>query len=215
MRIDHSNKTGLSRIIIYCGCFWLALMASVNGQKNPVPKSESDQKEIRQRNIKFRINVDEVRIDAVVLDKKGRQATDLAADDFEIYQDGILQKITSCTYINNYIEPPEKKSAVSKNPITAPPIVSPILPIDKVRRTLVFIVDDYSMSFQQTQFARMALQKFVERQMQTGDLVSIMRTKTGEGALQLFSSDKRQLFSMTKNIQWANSFMPGRCGPGG
>lgn len=41
----------------------------------------------------IKVGVEEVRLDAVVLDKKGRQITDLTADDFEIYQDKKRQRI--------------------------------------------------------------------------------------------------------------------------
>ena len=42
----------------------------------------------------------EIRMGVVVLDKKGRQITDLTADDFEIYQDGQKCEITSGVYID-------------------------------------------------------------------------------------------------------------------
>ena len=45
----------------------------------------------------IRVNVEEVRIDAVELGGNRRQITDLTADDFEIYQDGVLQEINACT----------------------------------------------------------------------------------------------------------------------
>ena len=52
----------------------------------------------------IRIGVEEVRLDAVAVDNKGRQITDLTADDFEIYQDGKPQKITAAKYISNQKE---------------------------------------------------------------------------------------------------------------
>jgi VWFA-related protein len=215
-KADHFHTKYFLQKIICFGCFGFCLMASVKSQENPVPKSDSAQKETRQRNVKFRIAVDEVRIDAVVMDKTGRQITNLKADDFEIYQDGKPQKIISCTYINDYIAPPEKKSVVSKDSVTAPPsIPTPMLPMEKVRRIIVFVVDDINMSFQNTYYARVALRKFVERQMQPDDLVSILKTSAGTGALQLFSSDKRQLLSMIKNIGWAYNFQPDKCRSGG
>ena len=36
---------------------------------------------------RIRIAVEEIRLDAVVVDGRGRQITDLTAEDFEIYQD--------------------------------------------------------------------------------------------------------------------------------
>src|SRR5215212_6438616 len=48
-----------------------------------------------------RITSNLVQIDAVVTDKKGRQVTDLRADEFEILADGKPQKITNFSYVQN------------------------------------------------------------------------------------------------------------------
>jgi VWFA-related protein len=49
---------------------------------------------------------------------------------------------------------------------------------------------------------RQALKKFVDEQMQTGDLVAIVRTGGGMGALQQFTSDKRQLYAAIERVKW-------------
>ena len=43
----------------------------------------------------LKLRTEEVIIDAVVLDKKNRSVLDLTAADFEIYEDGVKQKISS------------------------------------------------------------------------------------------------------------------------
>jgi VWFA-related protein len=43
----------------------------------------------------LKLRTDEVVVDAVVLDKKNHAISDLATDDFELYEDGVKQKITS------------------------------------------------------------------------------------------------------------------------
>lgn len=43
----------------------------------------------------LKLRTDEVIVDAVVLDKKNHAVSDLATDDFELYEDGVKQKITS------------------------------------------------------------------------------------------------------------------------
>jgi hypothetical protein len=69
-------------------CF-ISLMGKANGQVLPAKQDYS-----------IKIGVEEVRLDAVVVDRKGRQITDLTAGDFEIWQDGNMQTVTSCTYVN-------------------------------------------------------------------------------------------------------------------
>ena len=49
---------------------------------------------------------------------------------------------------------------------------------------------------------RRALNKFVDEQMQDGDLVAIIRTGAGIGALQQFTSDKRLLREAIRRVRW-------------
>lgn len=145
----------------------------------------------------IKIGIEEVRLDAVVLDRKGHQIADLTADDFEIRQDGSLQKVTSCIYINEYQPRPE----INTSPAT-PQISNPMLTREDVRRTIVFLVDNLPMSISRASDARMAVMKFVENQMQTGDMISIMQTDAGSAENQMFTSDKRLLMSRIAKMRW-------------
>ncbi len=154
-----------------------------------------------KEDLRIRVGVEEVRVDAVVVDSKGRQVADLAADDFEIEQDGRPQKVTASTYIRNTISPVAGTS-VPAEPSSKAAMHFPESAKDANRRTILFLVDDLSMEMPEIQSARMSLQKFVERQMQPGDLVSIMQTTGGNAGMHPFSSDKRQLLSRISKIRW-------------
>ena len=84
------------------------------------------------------------------------------------------------------------KATVDKVPVPLPP--SNTRP-DQVRRTIALVVDDLSLSFESTYYVRRTLKKFVDEQMQEGDLVAIIRTGAGIGALQQFTTDKRLLYA--------------------
>ena len=71
-----------------------------------------------------------------------------------------------------------------------------------VRRTVVLLVDDLGLSFQSTARVRRALHKFVDQQMQPGDLVAVIRTRGGMGALEQFTADKRILHAAIDRVQW-------------
>lgn len=189
-----------------CVCvFWLASPVKLKAQTESASSVDvPEQKAKPKQDMTIRVAVDEVRIDAVVLNWRDRQITDLTADDFEIYQDGKRQKIISCTYVNEYIPPSDQKI----------PLISTISPSrDEIRRTVLFLVDDFSMGFIELHHSRMALKNFVEKQMQPGDLVGILQTSMGFG--RLFSSDKRQLMSAIEKIQWGAAQAVTDCGPGG
>ncbi|MBO0722629.1 MAG: VWA domain-containing protein, partial [Blastocatellia bacterium] len=144
-----------------------------------------------------------VQIDAVVTDRKGEHVDDLKADDFELTVDG---KHEALTYFN-LVKLPEPKppEAKPKTPGSAvPPTTMPtkmIAPED-VKRTVAFVIDDLGLSFESTTYARRALKKFVDEQMQDGDLVGIIMTGRGLGALQQFTSDKRILYRAIEKMAW-------------
>jgi len=61
--------------------------------------------------VRFRTN--EVRLDVVVKDKKGRPIKDLRADDFEVLEDGVSQKISSFRFVNREGAPDKVTSTPS------------------------------------------------------------------------------------------------------
>jgi hypothetical protein len=61
---------------------------------------------------------------------------------------------------------------------------------EQVRRTIALVVDDLGLSFESVTRVRSSLKKFVDEQMRSGDLVAVIRTSAGVGALQQFTSDK-------------------------
>ena len=87
-------------------------------------------------------------------------------------------EVVSSAYIDNYRAQPGAENTFT-DLSKAAPLISPMLPKEKVRRAIVFIVDDLSMSFEHPHNARMSLKKFVESQMQPGDMIAIMRTSSG------------------------------------
>jgi VWFA-related protein len=188
--------------ILISGCVWYSLPVNASGKEPGVPPQNSKtQGEQKDKEFKIHVGVEEVRLDAVVL-RKNHQATDLTEDDFEIYQDGKLQKVISCTYMNEY-QPQEKiKTDSLRNSKAMPPVPAPILKREEVRRTFVFIVDNLTMPFEDVHFARMGLRRFVENEMQPGDLVAILQTAGGNAAIQMFTSDKRILLEKISNIKW-------------
>lgn len=150
-----------------------------------------------------RITTNLVQVDAVVTDKNGKIVTDLKSEEIQISEDGKPQKITNFSYIVS--ETPAATVNAAKPPTidkNAPPVPSARLKPEDIRRTIAVVVDDLGLSFQSIYYVRRALKKFVDEQMQTGDLVAIIRTSGGMGALQQFTSDKRQLYAAIERIKW-------------
>ena len=153
-----------------------------------------------------RVSLSLVQVDAVVTDKAGQHVTDLTAGDFEIYEDGRLQEITHCSYVAL----PRLATTLEQPAVTpgapAPPPPPSRLRRAETRRTLALVVDDLGLSFRSTVEVREALRKFVDRQMEPGDLVAIVRAGGGMGALQQFTADKRLLHAAIDRVRF-NSAM--------
>ena len=161
------------------------------------------QKPESAQNPVFRVSSTLVQIDAVVTDAKGNQIPDLTANDFELYADGVPQPITHFSYVSISLPAnqtaPAKDSA--KNPLlAAPPAMS--IRREEVRRTMVLMVDDLNLSFESLARVRFSLLKFVDEQMQPGDLVAVCRTGSGTSAFQQFTSDRRLAHAVINGLRW-------------
>jgi VWFA-related protein len=205
---DESNERVNMKIrtFAWTGILLLGLLTISSGQERrmgeqynqePAGKTEED--------FTIRIGVEEVRLDVVVLDKKGHQITNLTAKDFEIYQDDVPMEVSACNYITDQADASQQPSVSPKASKIAPPVSNLLLVREKVRRVIAFVVDDLSMGFESMQYARTALKKYVENEMQPGDLVAILRTSRGASALQMFFSDKKQLLAMIETVRWGKN----------
>lgn len=158
-----------------------------------------------------------IQIDATVTDKKGNIVKNLKPEDFEIYENGKLQQITNFSFVAQTAETASPaNSAPEKNNKNAPNVpIQPVRRPEQVQRTIALVVDDLGLSFASSRWVKDALKKFVDEQMQPGDLVAVVRTGSGIGALQQFTSDKRLLYAAIERIRWntnsrvgVNSFTP-------
>jgi VWFA-related protein len=164
---------------------------TVSAQKTqPTPNTDDDV---------VKITTDLVQVDAVVTDKDGNPAKNLTAADFEIFQDGKLQQITSLNYINT--ELPEKPDATAKSDKNAPPTS---VRLENAGRILTFVIDDGNCRASRIGMAasRDALEKFINQQMRPDDLVAIYQTRAGSSVLQQYTSDKAQLMRVARKIRW-------------
>jgi VWFA-related protein len=147
----------------------------------------------------IRINVNLVQMDAVVTDSKGNLVSDLKPGDFTIFQDGKSQTITNFSYISTRQGAPAPAPVAKKG---APPVPPAKIKPSDIRRTVALVVDDLGLAFDSTARVRGALENFVDREMQPGDLVAIIRTGAGIGALQQFTADKRLLHAAIERVKY-------------
>jgi VWFA-related protein len=150
------------------------------------------------------LSVELVQVDAVVTDKKGRRVTDLKPEDFEVLEDGSPQNITYFSYVAETASAPPPRTPALAPGASPAPGPSTRLRQDQVRRTIVLVVD--ATGFENVHFAREAMRKFVNEQMQPGDLVSIVQARLGAHSVQTFTSDKRELLGAIERVKWSPRF---------
>lgn len=180
--------------------------------KQSPPAAQSGQEVVR-------VTTQLVQVDAVVTDKKGKHVGDLTEGDFELLVDGKKQQLTHFSHISlptGVSEPAARK----KGNLVVGPESMPTRQIapEEVRRTIAFVVDDMGLSPSSMELARETLRKFVGEQMQDGDLVAIIRTGSGLGMLEQFTSDKRILYTAVEKLAWnplSRDMMPTFAGASG
>jgi VWFA-related protein len=167
----------------------------------PQPSSQSNQSRDDHEDV-VRITTNLVQVDAVVT-KDGKVIKDLQKEDFEIFEDGRRQEITSFAYIANV--PGAASSSgprVNAKDKNAPPLPgAPLQPHDP-RRTIALVIDDLGLSAESMAQVRRQLRKFVDEQLSPNDLVAIIRTGGQMGALQQFTNDRRLIEKAMSQVKW-------------
>ncbi len=178
-------------------CFFLFVLSGSAQQAEPTATPiPSDDDDI------VKISTNLIQVDVTATDSKGKIVTDLTADDFEIYENGKKQDITNFSFFSGTRREQAAEQQTDKNAL---PIMPTKIRPEQIRRTVALVVDDLTLSFESTYQVRRALKKFVDEQMQDGDLVAIIRTGAGIGALQQFTSDKRMLYAAIEKVKWNSS----------
>jgi VWFA-related protein len=173
--------------LLYFPALLIALAIGVNSQTVPAQDDV------------VKITTTLVQIDVTVTDSKGKPVRDLKADEFEIYENGQKQAISNFSFVSSVRETTEPVKKDDKLAVPVPPVE---VRRDQIKRTIALVVDDLSLSFESAYQVRRSLKKFVDEQMLDGDLVAILRTSAGIGALQQFTSNKAQLYAAIEKVKW-------------
>jgi VWFA-related protein len=195
-----------------------ALVATPSAQapKTPAPAAAPPAAPAAQ-NPTFRVRVDLVTNDIVVRDEKGNFVPDLRPEDIQVYEDGVLQTLSSMTVVTG---------GRVYNPMSAPIAAAPegiILPTkrtvsDVSGRIFLFFVDDQHLQFGNTSRVRELFKKIAKELVHDGDLFGIV--SSGPSSIQVdMTYDKRQIDEainkMTGNELKPTEIIQSGSGPGG
>jgi VWFA-related protein len=172
---------------------WIGLLAGLSAQTPQQPSAAQDQQPPT-----FRINIDAVTMDVVVKDSEGRFVPGLRKEDFEIYEDGVKQDITSMTVsyggrVTNVLEAPP--------PPTPEGIILPPRRVvnDTSGRIFLFFVDDLHLQFQQSGRVRSIFERISKLLVHEGDLFGIVSSGPSSISIDM-TYDKKRFEDAIKKI---------------
>ena len=181
--------------------------------QTPQPTATPDVQQEQEEEI-VKVSTTLIKVDVVVTDKKNDPVNDLKLEDFEVYENGEKQKITSFTYVspkpqNNLnnssadnLNLQNDDDGLSLKDKISIPTRSENIDSNNIRRTLVLVVDNLGLNFKSIQLVKKSLEKFIKEQIKPGDLVTIVTT-SGASVLPSFTSDKKLLLAIVKKLKWS------------
>ncbi len=139
----------------------------------------------------FRVQVEYVEVDALVTDEAGRFVRNLTKDDFQVFEDGKPQTISSFTLVDIPVERPDRP-LYTETPIE-PDVESNERPFDG--RVYVMILDDLHVDALRSQLVKSNARRFIEQNLGANDLMAVIFTGGRSDAAQEFTSNKRLLLA--------------------
>jgi VWFA-related protein len=160
--------------------------SSVQQSANPAQPPASP---APQPAVTFRAETNFVEVHAIVTDKSGAFVRDLTANDFEIYEDGRLQKTAVFSTVDLPIERPTivavSGEAVEPDIRTASRAFG--------GRIYIFLLDDLHTASTRSQLVRDTARQFIERYFGAGDLAAVVYTSGRTAAGQELTGSRRLL----------------------
>ena len=182
----------------------LSLLASHAGAQNPPPSPS-----VAPSEPVIHATVDEVALDLVVRDKKGRLVKNLTPADVEIFEDGVRQQIRSLRLVTGGEAPsqpapqstPEQPSGGASLPPAAPAPASP-MPLRAVN--LVCIVF-HNLDPLTRKWAVAAAQEYIDTQLTPGTWVGIFNLDSRLTPLYPFTTSRDELLRAAANAFYGTS----------
>ena len=154
----------------------------------------------------FRSTSELVLVNVTVRDRNGNPVRDLKREDFTVFEDNKPQQVISFDLENTdavlstaeteaplLAAPAPKNTAAATQAVTTRPL--------KDRRLIILFFDLSSMQPDEVERATTAAQNYVDKQMVTADLVSVVSLGDTLSVNQDFTSDRRRLEKSTAGLQ--------------
>ena len=142
----------------------------------------------------FETRVEQVIVDAVVIDKKGNPVPGITKDDLVILEDGVRQEVVSFEAVRLPDEP-------SAEP-PPPPRVSTNTGVATQRgRVFVIVFDDLNLTAERSNQAKAAVASFLATGVREGDYVTLISTGGGAWWTERMEAGREPLIEIVKRLE--------------
>jgi VWFA-related protein len=143
----------------------------------------------KSRDEVLRLKAQLVNIDVMVKDKKGKYVTDLKADDFTIFENGVRQKL-------EFLDPPLAGGDKTGQPdAAAPGAPTAARPVNIIS----LVLDQQTTELSNLKQVREGTLKYIREQVADTDTVAVFAVSNGLQLIQAFTQDKARLISAVEN----------------
>jgi VWFA-related protein len=139
--------------------------------------------------VTFRAEIEYVEVDAVVTDERGNLVKGLSREDFDIYEDGVAQKVS---FFSQVVIPVERlERFLNEARPVVPDVRSNARPFEG--RIYVLLLDNRHTGALRSALVKKAAHEFVEKYLGANDVAAVIHTSGATDASQEFTSDPRLL----------------------
>ncbi len=185
--------------IIFEAAFVLAIVAFCSCLSvQPARSQDKKQTKRADDNDVIKVTSNLVSLDVIVKDKKGKAVTDLKAEDFTVYENGVAQKVeffdstlSGSSNPAEAVKPGEARIAATQ-PTGRPPNGLPT-------NIVCLVLDGQSTELANLKRVRQGLIKYIRERITTSDSVALFSISGGLQLLQPFTSDKAKLIAAVEN----------------
>ncbi len=147
----------------------------------------------------LRIGAEEVLLDLIVRDKKGRPVSDLKAADIEIYEDGVRQSVSSFRAINRTAEAMIDSANTSAAPgVKAIPGTAKTADVARQINLVSFVFERLSPDGRRN--AKMAAMEFLKEDYGPNVMVAVFSLDQRLNVVQSFTSDRERIKAAIERV---------------
>jgi VWFA-related protein len=172
-------------LIAFAGAF------AANAQEPAKPSGQTQKPGTSDQGAAVRIGSEEVLLDVVVRDKKGRPVTDLKADEIEVYEDGVKQHINSFRKVEK--TDLNEGAGASNNPSGAAAGSTPGAAVDPLRQINLVTMVFERLNNEGRLLARDAAREFLKSELRRNVMVAVFALDQRLQVLQQFTNDGAKL----------------------